>query len=62
MFKNLDDVMKRLTLLKNISDGHDNFNTELNAIAEMLQLFNIQWYFVEDKENDKFIAKLKQAV
>lgn len=62
MFKNLDDVMKRLTFLKNISDGHDKFDVELNTIAEMLQLFNIQWHFVEDKENNKFIAKLKQAV
>lgn len=59
MFKDLNDVMKRLTLLKNISDGYDKFNTELNTIAEMLQLFNIQWCFIEDKENDKFIAKLK---
>lgn len=59
MFKNLEDVMKRLTFLKNSSDGHDKFDTELNTIAEMLQLFNIQWYFTEDKENDKFIAKLK---
>lgn len=62
MFKNLDDVMKRLTFLKNISDGHDKFDIELNTIAEMLQLFNIQWHFVEDKENDKFIARLITAV
>ncbi len=59
MFKDLNDVMKRLTLLKNMTNGYDEFNTELNTIGEMLQLFNIQWCFIEDKENDKFIAKLK---
>lgn len=57
MFKNLDDVMKRLAYLKNISDGHDKFDVEINTIAEMLSLFKIQWSFTE--ENDKFIAKLK---
>lgn len=57
MFKTLDDVMKRLTVLKNISDGYDKFNDELNTIADMLELFNIKWYFAE--ENGKFIAKLK---
>ena len=55
--KNLDDVMKRLTFLKNVSDGNDQFNRELNVIAEMLEVFNVKWSFVEDGE--KFIAKLK---
>lgn len=59
MFKNLNDVMKRLSLLKNMSDGYDQFNTELNVIAEMLQLFKIEWEFIEDKENDKWVAVLK---
>lgn len=59
MFKNLNDVMKRLSLLKNISDGYDQFNTELNTIAEMLKLFKIEWQFIEDKENDKWVAVLK---
>ncbi len=57
MFKNLDDVMKELTFLKNASDGHDHFDMKLNTIAEMLELFGIKWQFVEDGE--KFIAKLK---
>ncbi len=57
MFKNLDDVMKELTFLKNASDGHDHFDMKLNTIAEMLELFNIKWQFV--KEGEKFIAKLK---
>lgn len=59
MFENLNDVMKRLSLLKNMSDGYDQFNTELNAIAEMLKLFKIEWCFIEDKENDKWVAVLK---
>lgn len=57
MFKTLDDVMKRLTILKNISNGYDDFNRELNTIADMLELFNVKWSFIE--ENDKFVAKLK---
>lgn len=57
MYKNLDDVMKELTFLKNVSDGHDQFDMKLNTIAEILELFNIKWQFVEDGE--KFIAKLK---
>ena len=55
--KNLDDVMSRLTFLKNISDGHDQFDKEINVIAEMLEVFGVKWSFVEDSE--KFIARLK---
>lgn len=57
IMKNLDDVMSRLTFLKNISDGHDQFDKEINVIAEMLEVFGVKWSFVEDSE--KFIAKLK---
>ena len=56
--KNLDDVMRRLTFLKNVSDGNDQFDKELNVIAEMLEIFGVKWSFVED--NEKFVAKLKQ--
>lgn len=55
-YNNLDDVMKDLTFLKNISDGHDQFDMKLNAIADMLALFNIKWKFEECDE--RFIAKL----
>lgn len=55
--KNLDDVMKKLTFLKNVSDGRDEFDKQLNTIAEVLEVFNVKWHFVEDGE--KFIAKLK---
>ena len=55
--KNIDDIMKELTWLKNISNGHDVFDAQLNAIADTLEVFNVNWQFVE--ENGKFIAKIK---
>lgn len=55
--KNLDDIMKELTYLKNISDGHDEYDRRLTAIAEVLEVFGVKWSFVE--EGEKFIAKLK---
>ena len=55
--KNLDDVMKELTFLKNVSDGNDEYNKRLNTIADLLEIFNVKWHFVE--EDEKFIAKLK---
>lgn len=57
--KTIEDVMKELTRLKNISDGHDIFDIRLKAIAETLDVFRIEWSFVE--ENGRFIAKLKQS-
>lgn len=55
--KNLDDVMRELTFLKNASDGRDEYDRRLTAIAEVLDIFNVKWSFVE--ESEKFIAKLK---
>lgn len=59
LFNSLDDVMRRLTILENISNGHDKYYDELRVIADMLELFHVKWEFIEDKENDKFIARLK---
>ena len=55
--KNLYDVMRELTFLKNVSNGHDEYDRRLTAIAEVLEIFDVKWSFVEDGE--KFIAKLK---
>lgn len=55
--KTIEDVMKELTRLKNISDGKDVFDVRIKAIAETLDVFRVEWSFVE--ENGRFIAKLK---
>lgn len=55
-YNNLNDVMKDLTFLKNISDGHDQFDARINAIADMLELFNVKWQFTQC--GDRFVANL----
>lgn len=55
-YESINDIMKELTFLKNVSDGYDEFDRRLTAIAEVLELFNVKWRFVE--ENEKFVAKL----
>lgn len=56
-YENINDVMKELTFLKNVSDGHDEFDKRLKAIAEVLELFDVKWRFIIE-ENEKFVAKL----
>lgn len=55
-YESLDDVMKELTRYKNTTNNYDIFNDRINTIADMLELFEIKWQYVE--ENERFIAKL----
>lgn len=55
-YENLDDVMKELTIYKNTTNNYDIFNDRINTIADMLELFEVKWQYVE--ENERFIAKL----
>lgn len=55
-YENLDDVMKELTRYKNTTNNYDIFNDRINTIADMLELFEVKWQYVE--ENERFIAKL----
>lgn len=58
-FKSLEDVMKKLTLLKLNTNGYDSYNTSINDIAGVLALFGVKWEFVVDDKGNQ-IATLIQ--
>ena len=63
--ENINDIMDRLTELKRISIvendpyGWGAADREIKAIADVLKVFGVEWYYGTDRKTGKWRARLK---